>query len=50
MMIENDILMMNIFFNDLGYTGFGERDSKRKTFFTITLPKLVDDNQNKTFD
>ena len=31
---ENDILIMNIFIRDLGYTGRGDRDSKRKTFFT----------------
>ena len=24
--------------------------NQKKTFFTITLPKLVDDFQNKTFD
>ena len=29
---ENDILMMNKIVNDLGYTGVGGRDSKRKTF------------------
>ena len=46
---ENDILMINIL-NDLGYTGIGERDSDRKTFFAITLPKLVEDYQNRTFD
>ena len=36
---ETDILMMNIIIKDLGYTGIGDRDSKRKTFSTITLPK-----------
>ena len=29
------------------YTGVGDRDSKRKTFLTITLPKLVNDIQKK---
>ena len=45
---ENDILMMNNTIKDLGYTGVGP--SNRKTFLTITLPKLVDEIQNKTFD
>ena len=47
---ENDILKMNKVLRDLGYTGTGDRPSKRKTFFTITLPKLVEVIQNKTFD
>ena len=47
---ENDILMLNNIRRDLGYTGVGDRDSKRKTFFTIKLPKLVDEIQNKTFN
>ena len=47
---ENDNLMMNNFINDLGYTRVGDRPSNRKTFSTITLPKLVDEIQNKTFD
>ena len=47
---ESDILMMNNIKNDLGYTGVGDRDSKRKTFFLIKLPKLVEGIQNKTFD
>ena len=47
---EDDILMMYNIVRDLGYTGDGGRDSKRKTFFTKTLPKLVDDIQNKTFE
>ena len=46
---ENDILMMNNIINDLGNTGIGDRDSKRKTFFTKTLPKLVEEIQNKSF-
>ena len=45
---ENDILMMMNIVNDLGYTGRKDRDSKGKRFFTITLPKLVDEIQNKT--
>ena len=44
---ENDILMLNNIINDLGYTGVGDRDSKRKTFLTITLPKLVNDIREK---
>ena len=46
---EDDILMMSNFI-DLGYTGTEDRQSNRKTFFQITLPKLVDEIQNKTFD
>ena len=42
--------MMNKILNDLGYTGVGDRDSKRKTFLTITLPKLVEKIQNRTFE
>ena len=47
---ENDILKLNIIIKDLGYTGDRERSSNRKTFLTITLPKLVDEIQNRTFD
>ena len=47
---ENDILLLNNIINDLSYTGAGDRSSNRKTFLTITLPKLVDEIQNKTFD
>ena len=47
---ENDILMMNNIINDLGYTGFGDKKWNRKTFFTTTLPELVEKFQNKTFD
>ena len=48
---ENQVLMMNNILNDLGFTGVGDKPSKRKLFcFTKTLPKLVEDIQNKTFD
>ena len=47
---ESDILMMNNIIRDLGYTGRGDRDSKRKTFFLKKLPKLVNDIQNRTFE
>ena len=47
---ENDMLMMNNIIEDLGYTGIGDKKSNRKTFFTITLPKLVEDIQNKSFN
>ena len=47
---ENDILMMYDIIGDLGYNGTGDRDSKRKIFFTKKLPKLVEDIQNKTFE
>ena len=47
---EKDILMLNNIIRDLGYTGIGDNKSKRKTFLTETLPKLVEDIQNKTFE
>ena len=47
---ENDILMKNSSIRDLGYTGVEDTDSERKKFLTITLPKLVEEIQNKTFD
>ena len=47
---ENDIFTMYNIVKDLGYTGVGDKKSNRKTFFTISLPKVVDDLQNKTFD
>ena len=47
---ENDILMMYNIIRDLKYDGIGDRDSKRKSFFTEKLPKLVENIQNKTFD
>ena len=46
----NDISMMNIIIRDSRYTGFGARKSKRKTYFTITLPILVDKIRNKTLE
>ena len=46
----NDILTMNNFIRDLGYTCVRDRPSNRKNFFTIRLPKLVEEIQNKTFD
>ena len=47
---ENDILMMNNILRDVKYTGVGDKQSYRKTFFTIKLPKLVEDIQNKSFN
>ena len=47
---ENDILMLNNIIRDLGYTGRGDYQSKRKTFLTEKLPKLVEEVQNKTFE
>ena len=47
---ENDILMLNFIIRDLGYTGLRDYPTKRKTIFTITLPKLVEKIQNKTFE
>ena len=45
-----DISLMNISKNDSNYTGVGDKSSKRKTIFTITLPKLVVEVQNKIFE
>ena len=42
--------MLNNIIGDLGYTGIGDNKSKRKTFLTEKLPKLVTDIQNKTFE
>ena len=47
---ESDNLMMNNTIRDSGYTGIGDKKPNRKTFLTITLPKLVEEIQNKTFD
>ena len=47
---ESDILMMNNIMRDLGYTGDVDKPSRRKTFLTITFPKLVEEIQNKTFE
>ena len=47
---EDDFLMMYNVIRDLGYPGIGDRQSNRKTFFTLTLLKLVEEFQNKTFD
>ena len=47
---ENDILMLNNIIRDLGYTVIGDNKSKRKTFLTEKLPKLVDEIQNRTFE
>ena len=47
---EADILKMNNMKNDLGYTGLRDYPSKRKIFSTVTLPKLVEEIQNETFE
>ena len=41
--------MINYIIRDSGYTSDGDRESNRKTFLRITLLKLVDEIQNKTF-
>ena len=46
----SNILMMNNIKIDLGYTGVGDKKSNKKTFSTITLPKIVDEIQNRTFE
>ena len=47
---ENDILMLNNIIRDLGYTGIGDNKSKRKTFLTESLPELVEEIQNRTYE
>ena len=47
---EIDILLMYNIINHLSYTSVGDKHSERKTFFTITLPKLVEETQNRTFE
>ena len=47
---ENDILMLYNIIKDLEYTSIGDNKSKRKTFLTETLPRLVEDIQNRTFE
>ena len=47
---EADILILNNIIRDSGYTGIGDYPSKRKTFLTKTLPRLVEETQNRTFD
>ena len=47
---ESDNLMMSNILHDLGYTGIGDRESKRKPFLRKALPKLLEKIQNKMFD
>ena len=47
---ENDILMLYNIMKDLGYTGISDIKSKRKTFLSEKLPKLVEKIHNKTFE
>ena len=47
---DSDILMTNNIIRDLGYNGVGDKQSNRKIYFTLTLPKLVEESQNKSFD
>ena len=47
---EDDILVMNNIIKDLGYTGVGDKSSKRIFFQKITILKLAEEVQNKTFD
>ena len=46
---ENDIFMTTSSIGEFNVTGIGDKTSWRKTFFTKTLPKLVNEIQNKTF-
>ena len=47
---DTDILMMYNNIYDLEYRSIGDKSSKTKTTFTIKLPKLVEEIQNKNFD
>ena len=38
---RNDIFLMNTIINDLGYTGDGDRASKRKKFFTKMVIEIL---------
>ena len=44
---KSDILLMNNIINVIGYTGIRDKPSKRKTFSTGTLPKLVEEIKTK---
>ena len=48
MKIENDILMMNNFLNDLGYTGIGDRDSVKKILLKNSS-KISSENSKQNF-
>ena len=50
MKAKADILMLNNRKNDIGHTSTGDESSKRKRFSTISLPKLVAEIQNKSFE
>ena len=47
---ENDILKLYNIIRDIGYTGIGDNKSKRRTFLTEKLPKIVEKIQNRTFE
>ena len=47
---KNEISLMKKISNESNYTGIGDKSWKIKTFFTITLPKLLKCFRNKTFD
>ena len=47
---ENDILMLYNIMKGLRYTGRGDIKTKRKTFLSEKLPKLVEEIQNRTFE
>ena len=49
MKVESDILMLYNITGDLRYTGRGDRQSNRKTFFTTALPKLVEKKSKQNF-
>ena len=44
---DSDMLMMNVFMNGLGYTGFGDKSSERKIFLSTELPKKVAEIQSR---
>ena len=47
---DDDFLMLYNIIRDVVYTGIGDRPSASRTIFTETLPKLVEEIQNKNFE
>ena len=44
---DSDDSRMNNIKNDLGYTGFGDKSSKSKNFFSLHLSKRVAETKNR---
>ena len=41
---------MNNIIKDIGYTGKGDKNSKRKTFLSVDLPKTVAEMEKRTIE